>query len=160
MIRPNVDSTRNVLSHFSDPASLPAMEAYFSFYRTLKGDAALDQKGILDAFRRGYQGCAFPFATVAEQFHLIDSPTVTLYLSLQESQPLIAQLQAGLASRALYRKLGQYAVQIYPSHLQALLDAGAAELLDGASYRLTDPSLYDRTTGLSLEADTGSALLI
>ena len=160
MIRPNVDSTRNVLSHFADPASPQAIEAYFSFYRTLKGDAALDQKGILDAFRRGYQGCALPFATVAEQFHLIDSPTVTLYLSLQESQPLIAQLQAGRPSRALYRKLGQYAVQIYPSHLQALLDAGAAELLDGASYRLTDPSLYDRNTGLSLEVDTGNALLI
>src|SRR5699024_5909016 len=92
--------------------------------------------------------------------HLIDSPTVTLYLSLQESQPLIAQLQAGRPSRALYRKLGQYAVQIYPSHLQALLDAGAAELLDGASYRLTDPSLYNRNTGLSLEVGTGNALSI
>ena len=87
-------------------------------------------------------------------------PSVILYLALQESQPLIAQLQAGRPSRALYRKLGQYAVQIYPSHLQALLDAGAAELLDGASYRLADPSLYDRNTGLSLEVDTGNALLI
>ena len=160
MIRPNVDSTRSVLTHFADPASPQAIEAYFSFYRTLKGDAALDQKGILDAFRRGYQGCALPFATVAEQFHLIDSPTVTLYLSTGESQPLIAQLQAGQASRALYRKLGQYAVSIYPGHLQALLDAGAAELLDGTSYLLTSPSLYDQNTGLSLDVETGSALFI
>ena len=62
-------------------------------------------------------------------------PSVILYLALQESQPLIAQLQA-------------------------LLDAGAAELLDGASYRMISPFLYDRNTDLSLEADTGSALLI
>ncbi|HIV43347.1 MAG TPA: hypothetical protein H9996_03965 [Candidatus Faecalibacterium avium] len=62
-------------------------------------------------------------------------PSVILYLALQESQPLIAQLQA-------------------------LLDAGAAELLDGASYRMIGPFLYDRNTDLSLEADTGSALLI
>src|SRR5699024_11305887 len=65
----------------------------------------LDQKGILDAFRRGYQGCALPFATVAEQFHLIDSPTVTLYLSTEESQPLIAQLQAG--QRSEERRVGK-----------------------------------------------------
>ena len=62
-------------------------------------------------------------------------PSVILYLALQESQPLIAQLQA-------------------------LLDAGAAELLDGAFYRMIGPFLYDRNTDLSLEADTGSALLI
>ena len=62
-------------------------------------------------------------------------PSVILYLALQESQPLIAQLQA-------------------------LLDAGAAEFLDGASYRMIGPFLYDRNTDLSLEADTGSALLI
>ena len=76
----------------------------------------------------------FPFHFLVKS-PLIDSPSVILYLALQESQPLIAQLQA-------------------------LLDAGAAELLDGASYRMIGPFLYDRNTDLSLEADTGSALLI
>ena len=60
MIRPNVDSTRHVLQTFADPAQPEAIESYFSFYRTLKGSAALDQKGILDAFQKGYKGSIFP----------------------------------------------------------------------------------------------------
>ena len=113
---------------------------------------------MLDAFRKGIQGCLFPFAAVAAQFHLIDSPTVTLYIPVDQGQSLIDQLQAGHSSRALYRKLGQYAVNIYPDHLQRLLDAGAATPLDGDSYVLTDLSLYSRDTGLALQAETGKAL--
>ena len=158
LIRTNVDSTRSVLARFSDPASPQAIEAYFSFYRTLKGNAALDIHGVLDAFRKGYQGCLFPFATVAEWFHLIETPTVTLYIPIDQGQSLIDQLRAGHSSRALYRKLGQYAVNIYPDHLQRLLDAGAATPLDGDSYVLTDLSLYSRDTGLALQAETGKAL--
>lgn len=158
LIRTNVDSARTVLAQFPDPASPQAIEAYFSFYRTLKGSAALDVHGVLDAFRKGIQGCLFPFATVAAQFHLIDSPAVTLYIPVEQGQALIDQLRAGYSTRALYRKLGQYAVNIYPDHLQSLLDAGAAEPLAGDSYVLTDLSLYSRDTGLALQVETGKAL--
>ena len=158
LIRTNVDSTRSVLARFSDPASPQAIQAYFSFYRTLKGNAALDVHGVLDAFRKGYQGCLFPFATVAEWFHLIESPTVTIYIPIDQGQSLVDQLRAGNSSRALYRRLGQYAVNIYPNHLQDLLDAGAAESLAGGSYVLTDLSLYSHETGLALHVETGKAL--
>lgn len=158
LIRTNVDSTRSVLARFSDPASPQAIEAYFSFYRTLKGNAALDVHGVLDAFRKGYQGCLFPFATVAEWFHLIETPTVTLYIPIDQGQSLIDQLRAGNSSRSLYRQLGQYAVNIYPNHLQNLLDAGAAEPLAGDNYVLTDLSLYSHDTGLTLQVETGKAL--
>lgn len=158
LIRTNVDSTRSVLARFSDPASPQAIEAYFSFYRTLKGNAALDIHGVLDAFRKGYQGCLFPFATVAEWFHLIETPTVTLYIPIDQGQSLIDQLRAGNSSRSLYRQLGQYAVNVYPNHLQNLLDAGAAEPLAGDNYVLTDLSLYSHDTGLTLQVETGKAL--
>ena len=158
LIQPNIDSARNVLTRFSDPASPQAIEAYFSFYRTLKGSAALDVHGVLDAFRKGYKGCLFPFATVAEWFHLIETPTVTLYIPVDQGQSLIGQLRAGYSTRSLYRQLGQYAVNIYPDHLQNLLDAGAAELLAGDSYVLTDLSLYSRDTGLALPVETGKAI--
>ena len=158
LIQLNVDSARNVLTRFSDPASPQAIETYFSFYRTLKGNAALDVHGVLDAFRKGYKGCLFPFATVAEWFHLIETPTVTLYIPVDQGQSLIGQLRAGYSTRSLYRQLGQYAVNIYPDHLQNLLDAGAAELLAGDSYVLTDLSLYSRDTGLTLHVETGKAI--
>lgn len=157
-MKASADAARNILRQFSDPASPQAIEAYFTFYRTLKGKASLDAQGVLDAFRNGIQGCLFPFAWVAEHFHLIDKSTITLYIPVDQGQALIDQLRAGYSSRSLYRKLGQYAVNIYPDHLQSLLDAGAAEPLAGDSYILTDLSLYSRDTGLALQVETGKAL--
>lgn len=65
MIAQNIAAARQVLRKHQDPASPEAIREYFQFYRTLKGEEALDQKQILDLFRRGYQGSCFPFAEVA-----------------------------------------------------------------------------------------------
>ena len=155
MIRPNVDSTRHVLQTFADPAQPEAIESYFSFYRTLKGSAALDQKGILDAFQKGYKGSIFPFAAVANMFHLIDSPTTTVYIPTGEGKSLVESLRAGLISRSLFRKLGQYAVNVYPDHLKRLLDAGAVQATESGAYILTDKDLYHSSTGLALDVEMG-----
>ena len=155
MIRPNVDSTRHVLQTFADPAQPEAIESYFSFYRTLKGSAALDQKGILDAFQKGYEGRIFPFAAVANMFHLIDSPTTTVYIPTGEGKSLVESLRAGLISRSLFRKLGQYAVNVYPDHLKRLLDAGAVQATESGAYILTDKDLYHSSTGLALDVEMG-----
>lgn len=155
MIRPNVDSTRHVLQTFADPAQPEAIESYFSFYRTLKGSAALDQKGILDAFQKGYKGSIFPFAAVANMFHLIDSPTTTVYIPTGEGKSLVESLRAGLISRSLFRKLGQYAVNVYPDHLKRLLDAGTIQVTESGAYILTDKDLYHSSTGLALDVEMG-----
>lgn len=155
MIRPNVDSTRHVLQTFADPAQPEAIESYFSFYRTLKGSAALDQKGILDAFQKGYKGSIFPFAAVANMFHLIDSPTTTVYIPTGEGKSLVESLRAGFISRSLFRKLGQYAVNVYPDHLKRLLDAGAVQATESGAYILTDKDLYHSSTGLALDVEMG-----
>ena len=155
MIRPNVDSTRHVLQTFADPAQPEAIESYFSFYRTLKGSAALDQKGILDAFQKGYKGSIFPFAAVANMFHLIDSPTTTVYIPTGEGKSLVESLRAGLISRSLFRKLGQYAVNVYPDHLKRLLDTGAIQATESGAYILTDKDLYHSSTGLALDVEMG-----
>ena len=155
MIRPNVDSTRHVLQTFADPAQPEAIKSYFSFYRTLKGSAALDQKGILDAFQKGYKGSIFPFAAVANMFHLIDSPTTTVYIPTGEGKSLVESLRAGFISRSLFRKLGQYAVNVYPDHLKRLLDAGAIQATESGAYILTDKDLYHSSTGLALDVEMG-----
>ena len=155
MIRPNVDSTRHVLQTFAVPSQPEAIESYFSFYRTLKGSAALDQKGILDAFQKGYKGSIFPFAAVANMFHLIDSPTTTVYIPTGEGKSLVESLRAGFISRSLFRKLGQYAVNVYPDHLKRLLDAGAVQTTESGAYILTDKDLYHSSTGLALDVEMG-----
>ena len=157
MIRPNVDSTRHVLQTFADPAQPEAIESYFSFYRTLKGSAALDQKGILDAFQKGYKGSIFPFAAVANMFHLIDSPTTTVYIPTGEGKSLVESLRAGLISRSLFRKLGQYAVN---DHLKRLLDAGAIQATESGAYILTDKDLYHSSTGLALDVEMGKGWIM
>ncbi len=160
MIRSNVDSARRVLETFPDPTIPQAIEAYFSFFRAVKGDAALDKQGILPAFQKGFQGRIFPFATVAGMFHLIENTMVSIYIPVDEGAKLVEKLRAGQFSRTLYRKLGQYSINIYPEHLNKLLDAGAAEPADGSGYVLTDPALYDRSTGLTLDVETGKGICI
>ena len=160
MIRQNVDSARSVLAGFDDPAGLDAIERYFTFYRSLKGDAALDQMGVLDAFARGLQGRMFPFDSVAQRFHLIDSPTAPVYLPIDEGKALTEQLRRGEVSRSLFRRLGQFAVSVYPDHLQKLQAAGAVEAIDGVGCILTNAALYDRRTGLALDVETGKGFFI
>lgn len=160
MLHPNLESTDYVLRHFTAPASPKAIEAYFSFFRRLKGDAALDQQNILRAFKKGINGCILPFAQVSEKFHLIDSPTITLYLPIAEGKSLVEDLQDGVISRSLFRKLGQYAINIYPDHLKKLLDAGAVQLANQSCYVLNDLSLYNSKTGLQLDIETGKGVFL
>lgn len=150
MLEQNIASAQHVLRAFADPTGLDAIESYFTFYRKLKGDAALDKEGVLDAFARG-----FSFATVAEQFHLIESPTCTVYIPFEEGAAWIAALRQGQYSRALFRKLGQVGVNVYPEHLNALERAGLIEWLGGETAVLTDMHAYDDCMGLSLDIEAG-----
>ena len=102
----------------------------------------------------------FPFRTVSERFHLIDSPTVTIYIPKDEGAGLVERLRSGEHSRNLYRQLGQYGVSIYEQHFNALDQAGDLERLEDGSVILSNLDLYSEHTGLSLEADDGKGLFI
>ena len=120
----------------------------------IKGAEALDANGILPLCRAQ----PFPFRTVAEKFTLIDSPTRTVYIPLEEGAELVEQLRAGQRSRALFRRLGRYGVSVYEQHFIALDQAVGLEQLEDGSVILTNLSLYSDDTGLSLEADSGKGL--
>ncbi len=154
MIAQNIAAARQVLRKHQDPASPEAIREYFQFYRTLKGEEALDQKQILDLFRRGYQGSCFPFAEVARRFRLIESPTVPIYIPVGDGARLVELLREGRWSQGLFRALGQYVVNVYPQHYQALFDAGALEQVEEAAV-LRDPAFYHGDTGLQLDVETG-----
>ena len=49
----------------------------------------------------GVSGCMLPFAQVAEQFRLIETPTRTVYLPLGAGAELCRQLRDGKMSRLL-----------------------------------------------------------
>ena len=102
----------------------------------------------------------FPFRKVADAFHLIDAPTRTIYIPLEEGAALVQRMRSGERDRSLFRALGRYGVSVYEGHFRALDQSGSLELLEDGSAILTDSALYDKHTGLSLEADTGRALFI
>lgn len=153
MIRQNIDSTKRTMKKYAEPDLPEAVEEYFKFLRELKGSEELDLHRILDAFRRGINGCMFPFAQVAERFHLIDSPTSTVYIVTEESKGLVEQLQCGQLTRNLFRQLGQYGINVYPNDLQALQNAGAVKVLPSGDWILEDSTLYDPVFGLLLNAE-------
>lgn len=151
-----IGAGRETLGRYEDPAAPAAIHHYFTNLLDLKGQQAQDRQGILPLIQRELM----PFRTVADRFHLIDSPTRTIYIPLGEGAALAEQLQAGARSRALFRRLGQYGVSVYQDHFAALDRAGELEVLEDGSAVLRDTALYDPVSGLSMEADSGQALFL
>ena len=89
-----------------DRDSKEAIFHYFQELLDLKGNDAQDQKKILSLIQSG----AMPFRTIAEQFHLIESGTRTVYIPKGEGAGYADRLRQGERSRSLFRKLGQYGV--------------------------------------------------
>ena len=141
-----------------DYARLNAPDAIHDYFQELyytRGDQALDRKGILNAFRHGISGCSYPFAQVAAEFQLIESPTRAVYLPLDEGAALCEKLHDGLVSRSLLRQLGIYSVACYKEQFEALDAAGALERLPGGDAILRDLTKYNRQTGLAMDVETG-----
>ena len=162
LFRVAVGATREALMQECAMDAQDTMRRYFAALRSLSGET-LDKSGVVKAFEKGINGCEMPFRTVAERFHLIDENTRTVYIPFGDGAALIERLKAGECSKALYRKLGRYAVAVYEPHFQKLYAAGAlltareVPALDDDSAILRDRSLYSERTGLTLEPETGRA---
>ena len=102
----------------------------------------------------------FPFAAIAREFSLIDTPTCTVYLPVGEGALLCRRLQEVERSRSLFRSLGLYSVAVYKKHFEALDRAGALTMPEEGVAILTDLSLYDPHTGLAMDVEQGQAFMI
>lgn len=151
-----IKAGREAMSRNRDLAGQEAISCYFTELLDLNGKLAQDQKRILPKIEAG----DFPFRTVAEQFHLIENDTRTVYIPMDRGEELVVRLRQGERSRALFRALGQYGVSVYPQHFQVLDELGALECLEDGSAVLTDLSLYSLSTGLSLDIERGQGLFI
>ena len=152
----NIEAAREALSGGGDPGDPETIRRYFTAWRSLM-DGQLDKSRAVEHLRNGIHGCALPFETVAKDFRFIDNATCTVYIPAEEGEIFCRRLLDGTAEKADYRRAGQYGVSVYENHYRTLLAAGALQPLGPDSAVLTDLSLYDRATGLSLQADTGKA---
>ncbi len=152
-----IEATESVMRQFEDLASPEAIHTYFSFLLyTIKGSDALDKNQICSQLSQQF----FPFATIADQFCLIETTAKTIYILGDAEQALLSQLQDYGPSRSLLRRLGAYAVSVYPQHFASLYAGGSVELLWDDIAVLRNHSLYDEHTGLSLENDEGQGYII
>ena len=158
LFQANVQAAREALADGAGPDGPETVKRYFHSLFDLRGEQSMDKCGVLDAFQNGIEGCAMPFRAISEGFHLIDNATRTIYIPWGEGAALTERLIAGERSRELYRQAGQYSVSVYEQHFKAL--APALTSLDGDSAVLDDRSLYNKHTGLSLEADWGQGLFV
>lgn len=156
LFRMNIAAARAALRQCDDISDTNIMERYYRELLLLKGKEALDKHDII----RQSAGQTFPFRSIAEQFHLIEQNTVTVYIPVGEGAELLKRRLDGEISRRLMRKLSQYSVSIYPQHFETLRQTGAILPVGPDSWYLCNLSLYDRFTGLSLGADDGKAEFI
>jgi CRISPR-associated endonuclease/helicase Cas3 len=152
MLAQNIAAAKYALEKYPDPASPEAISAYFNklFYFE-KGMEALDAKEILKLCESG----AFPFSEISARFRVIDSSQYSVYIPLPGSESLFSKLERFGPSRSVMRKLGQYAVGVYPEHYAELAGAGVVRGVAENAAVLEDMALYDRNTGLKLTVDEG-----
>ncbi len=143
-----------------DPETI---ERYFTALRQFTG-AEIDSKHIVSLLENGVQDprCpTFPFVKLAQAFHLIDQSTYAVLVPrTEEAKEIAARLRNGERSRALLRKAGQYSVNVYKNHLDALLGRGAVDMMEEDLYVLTDISLYDEDTGLGVPDSEGVGIIL
>ncbi len=150
-----IRAAQEALKKGGDPGDQAVMERYFTALRSLIGEN-MDKAAVIKTVQENL----LPFETVAKAFHLIDSETFSVYIPLEEGAEICQPLQEGYAGREDYRRAGQYCVNIYPQHFQALWEAGDIRLLSEDSAILENLQLYDSEMGLSTKADFGKAEFI
>ncbi|WP_190973542.1 CRISPR-associated helicase Cas3' [Bifidobacterium callitrichos] len=165
-LKQNIEAFRRVSERCADADVMAdtAIRGYFSEMLDMLGDASLDKRHIL---RLHENDANLPFERIAERFKLIDTPTVPVYIPLSgEGEALCDRLERNDIDRTLFRRLGKYAVNVWPKHLQQLLSAGSVEPVGrGASpeedcFILRDMGLYSSRLGLSVDVAAADGIFI
>lgn len=151
----NIQAAQEALKQGGSPGTPETMTRYFTALRSFIGES-MDKSETV----KHLQEMLLPFQTVAENFHLIDQQTYTVYVPLEDGAEICRPVQEKTANREDYRRAGQYSVGIYREQFQNLWRAGDIQLLSENSAVLTNLSLYDPETGLSTQADAGKAEFI
>lgn len=150
-MRQQIEACRYIMQRYEQWDSLEAIETYFLFWRSLRGDANLDVKKIMEKIQR------YAFAEVAQNFHMIEEKTETIYIPWQpEGEELVEMLRKNGPSMGLMRKLGRYGVNVYQDHYRNLLELGDVELI-GHIAVLNHLDLYSEDTGLAFQGKEGEA---
>lgn len=155
----NIGAAREVLRRSPAVEDAATVREYFVTWRSLVGEN-LDQSNAVEHLRKGIRGCMLPFKTVAEDFHMIEQNSKTVYIPLADGADVCQRIGDGTANRQDYRKAGQFCINLYEQQFQILVTAGDIRMVDDNSGILTNLRLYDSQRGLSLQAEFGKGIFI
>lgn len=155
----NIGAAREVLRRSPAVEDAATVREYFVTWRSLVGEN-LDQSNAVEHLRKGIGGCMLPFKTVAEDFHMIEQNSKTVYIPLADGADVCQRIGEGTANRQDYRKAGQFCINLYEQQFQILVTAGDIRMVDDNSGILTNLRLYDSQRGLSLQAEFGKGIFI
>ncbi len=159
------DIMRSVARQHEDLQSLDAVDAYFRELYWTKRDEALDAKRILRAHNERARTLDFPFETVAREFRLIETPLVPVIVPYTNGTPdegpgaLVDALRYAERPGRIARRLQPYLVQVPRQAREALIAAGAAEVLQEERFErqfvwVVNGDLYDDEIGLRWDDPT------
>jgi CRISPR-associated endonuclease/helicase Cas3 len=131
------------------------VHAYFKelYWMKDQGDG-LDSPRVMSLFESAAMSGDFPFRTVAELYRLIPDAQIPVIVPFDESaKELCEALRWNTSPGSLLRQLQPYTIQVYPSVLAKLIEAGDVEgLQDNRYYVLTELGMknsYDEHFGLN-----------
>lgn len=154
-IQSNLTATEIALENGAYPDESSTIETYFNQLYRMNGEKGLDVKNIMDLCK------TYAFESIAKSFHLIDSDTYTIYIPNEQNASDLELLKTGKYSRALMRRLGRSAVNVYKWDFEKLFTTGKLLQIDEYSAVLLDKTRnYDDLCGLKLDAATGIGLFI
>lgn len=141
-----IAAARRIMEQFEDIASPQAVKAYFdAYYYQLRDGRAKDAAEIMPLMQK------LAFRTVADKFHLIDSAAFTVYVPRGEGGKLTNDFLNGNREKSLIRKMGSYAVSVYPDTYRAYMELGCITPISENAGVLKDmKTYYSEESGLSL----------
>jgi CRISPR-associated endonuclease/helicase Cas3 len=155
-MRSAADATREILRHYEDALSLPALEAYFrrTYWSRQIGGDGLDAHAILPRLNVQATDLLFPHEDVARDMRLIEDESEAILIPFDDNARRLIEALPRADNRGLIaRQLQAYTVNLYPKHFEILRAAGwvVSATDDEQFWVLARGDHYRQDVGLNVE---------
>jgi CRISPR-associated endonuclease/helicase Cas3 len=155
-MRSAADASREILRHYNDALSLPALEAYFrrAYWSRQIGGDGLDADAILPRLNAQATDLLFPHEDVARDMRLIEDESEAILIPFDDNaRRLIGALPSADNRGLIARRLQPYTVNVYPKNFDVLRAAGwvVSATDDEQFWVLARGDHYRQDVGLNVE---------
>lgn len=144
--RPNI--TKGLVGKYKDISCKESIDEYYNLLYFFNKDEIVKRT----ISRKCKTLESIPFKEYSEEFHMIDTNTVSIVVARDEkSRDMIEQLK--ITKKGNPRKLQKYALSVYKYEFDDLLKQGAVDDYGSGIYCLANTGYYEEETGIKFEAE-------